>query len=334
MISDYFPRERLASALSFYGGSQYLGSGVALIVGGYVVKLATEMGTQNLPLIGIVHPWQLTFLLVGAGGMLILVPLFFVREPVRKGLIQLQTEAKEAGTSAPTKTKGVPFSELWAFIYANRVTYAVYYTAFPLAGMIGFGTITWMPSYFIRVHHWSIHTVGLLYGIVVGVIGMAGIVFGAYLIEYLVKRGYRHAYAWLPLYTMPCNLIIQTSVPFMPTGELAFAASALSMFVFSMPSMASATMLQLITPNQMRGQLVSYGLVISSFVGIALGPTVAALITDFFFRNENEVGYSLSTMVAIITPISWILCLAGQKAFKQSLDKSNAWTGTTQASGA
>jgi MFS family permease len=302
-----------------------MGAGVALIVGGFAIKLATSMGPQALPFIGALHPWQLTFLLVGVSGMVILIPLFFVREPLRRGLI---------ATSPQTKGQSVPLRDLWAFIKQNRVTYAIYYTAFPITGLIGIGTITWMPSYFIRVYGWSGHTTGLLYGIVVGVIGTAAMVTGGFLVDWLVSRGMKDAYIRLPLYTMPVNLIIQTSVPFMPNAELAFAASALSMFVFTLPFIGSATLLQLITPNQMRGQLVSYGVPISTFASVALGPLIAALITDYLFKDPMDVGYSLSTMVAILTPICWLLVFVGQKAFNQSLERANAWANATETNGA
>jgi MFS family permease len=52
LISDYFPKERLGGALSVYSMGIFIGSGLALIVGGTVVSAVQEMPAVTLPVIG------------------------------------------------------------------------------------------------------------------------------------------------------------------------------------------------------------------------------------------------------------------------------------------
>src|SRR5262249_39725930 len=57
LIADYFPRERLAKALSVYSAGIFIGAGMALIVGGAVSQAASNLPPVNLPLIGTIAPW-------------------------------------------------------------------------------------------------------------------------------------------------------------------------------------------------------------------------------------------------------------------------------------
>src|SRR5258707_15292985 len=71
LITDYFPRERLATALSVYSMGIYIGSGMAFLLGGQVVRLATSRNAWVLPVIGAVQPLQVVFLIVGLPGVLL-----------------------------------------------------------------------------------------------------------------------------------------------------------------------------------------------------------------------------------------------------------------------
>ncbi len=81
LITDYFPRERLATALSVYSMGIYVGSGMAYLLGGLVVAYASTQAMWTIPLLGAVHPWQIIFLMVGLPGIAVAPLLFTVNEP-------------------------------------------------------------------------------------------------------------------------------------------------------------------------------------------------------------------------------------------------------------
>src|SRR6202795_194603 len=81
LITDYFPRERLATALSVYSMGIYVGSGMAYLLGGLVVAYASTQAMWTIPLLGAVHPWQIIFLLVGLPGIAVAPLLFTVNQP-------------------------------------------------------------------------------------------------------------------------------------------------------------------------------------------------------------------------------------------------------------
>src|SRR3972149_4064978 len=58
IISDLFPLERLARALSVYSMGIHLGGGLASVLGGFVIGWAGEASSFRLPLVGERHLWQ------------------------------------------------------------------------------------------------------------------------------------------------------------------------------------------------------------------------------------------------------------------------------------
>lgn len=85
LISDSFPREKRATALAIYSAGLYLGGGLSLFIGGFIVKNWNTAFPDGGPM-GLVG-WQAAFLAVGLPGLLVALWVSTLREPVR-GLIE------------------------------------------------------------------------------------------------------------------------------------------------------------------------------------------------------------------------------------------------------
>src|SRR5690606_28430973 len=79
-------------------------------------------------------------------------------------------------------------------------------------------------------------------------------------------------------------------------GSLALLAVA--MFFASFPIATSAAALQLMAPNRMRAQVTALFFLSMNLLGITGGSTLVALCTDYLFRDEQLVGYSMSLIAA------------------------------------
>jgi len=314
MLSDYFPSRTLARAVSVYTGAQYLGAGFALVVGGLAIREVSAMQQPVLPIIGLLHPWQTTFLVVGAIGLAVIVPVLFVVEPRRRGL------APGAQAGAP-----LPLSQTFAFLRLNWKTFGAHFSAFSISSAMGFGTVAWIPTYFVRVHHWPIHDIGYVYGMMLAFLGGAGVLAGARFAEWLSARGYRDAYFRAPLITLSLTGIPAALATLMPDARASLALLVVSTFLSSFPVALIIASLQAITPNQMRGQVVAIYYFIANIFGVGLGPTLVASITDYVYRDEMAVGYSLATMTAVITPIVALILWLGLGPFRLSLARAAAW---------
>ena len=83
MISDNFPKERRATAISIYSSGLYIGGALSLPIGGLVVSRWSaawpDPATAPLGLAG----WQAAFLAVGLPGLLLALWVLTLREPQR-----------------------------------------------------------------------------------------------------------------------------------------------------------------------------------------------------------------------------------------------------------
>ncbi len=244
MLSDYFPRDRLAaSAERVYRRAVSRGRIRPRGRRACHPDRKPDAAAGSSPVRPGSRPGKTTFIVVGLFGSLVLLPFIFVREPKRIGV-----------TNREAVHQGVPFSELSAFMKLNWRTLTSHFLAFSIVSTLGFGTVAWMPSYFIRVHHWAAHDIGYVYGIMLAFLGAAGVVAGARFAEWLAGFGYRDVYLRAPLITVCLTAIPASLAPLMPTASAALAVLVVSTFLSSFPVALITAALQIITPNQMRGQ--------------------------------------------------------------------------------
>jgi MFS family permease len=83
MIADYFPKERRATALSIYSSGLYIGGGISLPLGGFILsEWARRFPDPATAPLGLA-PWQAAFLAVGLPGLLLAIWIWNLREPLR-----------------------------------------------------------------------------------------------------------------------------------------------------------------------------------------------------------------------------------------------------------
>ena len=82
LLSDYFPPRLRATALSLYAGGLYVGQGVGLFLGGFVLDRWDAFFPGGIGWWGL-RGWQVAFFLVGFPGLALAVWVWRLREPVR-----------------------------------------------------------------------------------------------------------------------------------------------------------------------------------------------------------------------------------------------------------
>lgn len=83
MISDYFPKERRATALSIYSSGLYIGGGLSLPIGGFVLARWHSAYPDGVGAPLGLDAWQAAFLAVGVPGLLLALWVATLREPQR-----------------------------------------------------------------------------------------------------------------------------------------------------------------------------------------------------------------------------------------------------------
>ncbi len=310
MITDSFPKSKLGLALGVYSSGSFLGGGLALIIGGAAIALVEQWGTQTLPLIGLVKPWQMTFFMVGLPGLLV-AALFYltVKDPERKGVAK--------GTDAQGNVVDTEFSfgAVLRYIGEHKAAFAAHYLGFGFLALSLFALMNWGPAYFLRKYGMPVREVGLYLGMVVLIGNSAGVLASGWITDRLTRSGFHDA----PLragiigglgVVIPAALFSQVTGF---AGSLALLAMAL--FFASFPLATSAAALQLMAPNRMRAQVTALFFLSLNILGITGGSTLVALCTDFVFRDETLVGYSMSLISSLAAIIGVLLLGWGLKYF-------------------
>ncbi len=93
MFPDIFSKSQLAVAMSIFSMAPYLGAGIALIAGAQVIEISQSAPPVDLPVIGVLHPWQVTLILCGAPGIIFALIYACIKEPKR---IVADTQTNEA----------------------------------------------------------------------------------------------------------------------------------------------------------------------------------------------------------------------------------------------
>lgn len=311
LIADSFPAERRATAISVYSMGVYLGSGLAFLVGGLVIQFASAQGDVVLPVLGEVRPWQLIFLILGVAGVLFTLLMLAVKEPARRG----------AGAGV-----AVPLSEVGRYIRANRRTVLLHNFGFAGLAFAGYGSAAWVPSFYIRTYGWDAGQVGIVYGSIVAVFGCLGIVFGGRLADWMAKRGRSDANMRVGLYSALGALPMVTLFPLMDTAFWASMLMAPTVFCLSMPFGVAPAAIQEIMPNSMRGQASAIYLFVITLIGLGIGPTAVALVTDFVFADDAALRYSLLIVTTLAVLMSIILLAKSLKPYRESVTRLEQWS--------
>ena len=313
LITDYFPKKKLATAISVYSMGIYIGSGLALILGAVVAKIASAQETWNLPLVGATRPWQVIFFIVGLPGIVLALLLYTVREPVRRG--------------RPAGAAQIPFRDVVKYLWSNRTTFLCHNVGFALISFSNYGASAWVPTFFVRNHGWSAAEAGYVYGASIAIFGTLGIVVGGRLADAMTQRGYRDSAMRVGLFVTLAW--IPTSVySLVPSGKWAAILLVPALFLTSAPFGVAPAAIQQMMPNAMRGQASAIYLFVVNLIGLGLGPTAVAMTTDYVFGYDNAVRYSLFIVTLVAHIVAALLLWIGLKPFRKSLDRLAAWSTT------
>jgi len=290
LFADLFDRRRLGTALGIYNFGTSIGAGLAMILGGAIVQFSSSQYPVVIPLLGVIRPWQQTFFYLGLPGLL--VALMFLWIPESK---------QRAASTRATATMTV--REVVSYAWGRRSALTPHHLGVAFSVLASFAIISWMPVMLVRVHGWGIAQAGLAVGLALlvgGVIGLAG---GGWLSDrwHLRERtaGRMRLSGYASLLGIPAAAVFA-----LQSGPLAAVGLFCMAYICSiLPVSAAGAALQELVPAQIRGQMSAFYLFVINLIGIGLGSTAVALLSDRVFTDPQGVRYSL----AVVAPIALAL---------------------------
>jgi MFS family permease len=314
MLSDLFPRDKLPRAIALMNFGYAWGVAGALLFGGAVVAFLASSPTVDLGALGTFYSWQVVFFVVGLPGLVVAALMFTVPEPVRRGRISV------AGRKLATP----PIGEVVSFVWTERAAYIPIFLGLAIKSVLTIGSAQWLISLFIRTYGWEVPKITLYYGLMWLILAPLGAMFGSWLSERFFKGGRDDANLRVVFLSSIALTPIAVTLPLMPSAELAMLLLAGQVFVGGWVFGPQNAALQVITPNEMRGQITALFLFMFNVIGFGLGPTFVALMTDFLYGSDAHLRYAMATAAGILGPTSVFVIWSGLKGYGAAVARARA----------
>jgi MFS family permease len=309
MTSDIFPRDKLARPMSVIGIGQTAGSGMALLVGGLLVGWLTTIGPQEFPVVGMLKPWQMTFVLVGLPGVFwALLLLATVPEPPRR---------ETAGVTTPG------FGETVGYLWRRKDAFGPMFLANGIKAMLSLGLTVWAPVFFERKFGYAPGEPGPMLGVMALVLSPLGLLLGGWWAERMTAAGRKDA---------NMRIVFLVTVPLIPAAillplvgrvELAFALVGASLFLGSFGSGPANAAIQAVTPGRMRGTTTAIYIAIYNVIGYGLGPLGVGWLNDNVFGAQG-IASSMVVLAAIAGPLGLLCAWLSLKPYAREIEAAEA----------
>lgn len=306
MISDYFPKRLLGIAISVFYMGVFIGSSLALLLGGMVVQALSQTPELTLPVLGTIASWRATFLLVGLPGLLFVLVLYTVREPQRRDLMK----SAAGGTELPISETVEQLRQRWTSLLGLSAA-CVFQSA------IVYSLISWAPQFLQRIHGWNPAEAGRVLAGILLVFGCGGMLVGGKVSDAWHKGGMVESPLRVGIISaIGAGLILGPAFALKDvTWTLVLTAPGL--FFAALPMGISVAALQRIFPNQVRGQVSAFFLFVLNLGGYPLGTMMPGVFNNYVFHDEMMLGPSMAATITIGAILMLVLLIGTIAPYKR-----------------
>jgi MFS family permease len=293
MISDYFPPEKRATALSFYSSGIYFGILIGYLMGGY---LNQQLG------------WRTAFYLLGIPG--IVFSLFFyatVKEP-RRGATDVNSPT--TGTHA--------MAQVLKLLYSKKV-FVFLAVASGLHAFCIYALVNWMPSFLARLHGMKNTDIGIALGLILGITGILGTYMGGLLTDYFGKKDKRW-YLKVPAYAILLSILFVIGILFWRDTFFSLACLGVCNFLYSMYLGPVIAVSHMLVPASMRALTSSILFLVINLVGLGFGPLVVGVISDLLAPSmgAESLRWAMSCII-VVSGVSALLFFGSAKKIEEGI---------------
>lgn len=299
MVPDLYPLRHRAKAMSLYMASMSVGTGVSVLVGGW---LAQEFG------------WRVALIAAGAPGILLAILIWFaLAEPPRGMSDPLPAEAADTRYGLMETLR-----VLWA-----SPTFLCCVTLVSFGAVTGYGIMTWGATFLMRVHGLSPAETGLIFGTTSMAALVAGQIFTGMVADWAGRRDIR-AYLWCA--AAACALALPFGLLFVLAGQwwMAMIGFGLHAFFLGSHSMCAYTISQSVLPPRTRGTASMIISLWSTIFGFGFAPLIVGVSNDALAPTYGDLSirYSIIIILAFLL-VCVIAALLGTIWVKREYEKLN-----------
>lgn len=310
MIGDSFPTEKRGKPIAFYSSALPIGAGLASLLSGAIIAWTVSSGNQSLPFFGELSPWRFTLILVGLPGIFFALFFLFMKEPERRPV------AASVGVIS-----GSGFFDALKYIWQNKMLYIGFVLIICTMTTIAYSQGFLAPT-FERTWGWSAQKYAFVNGVALLIIGPANMMIMGTISDWWTKKGVQDASLRI-LYVGFFIMVPTAAIPlFMPSAELAFAILCINTVGIGIVSAIGVTSLLVITPAQIRGQVVALYYLAISWFG-SLGPIVVGELSSSVFGEDN-LRYAVATVPLIFGVVPFLMMPLTRRLYREQMVRLGA----------
>jgi predicted MFS family arabinose efflux permease len=287
MIADYFPAENRATALGIYSLGIPFGILFGFIAGGWLNEF---------------FGWRVAFFVVGIPGVLLaLLVRYTLREPPRG-----MAEGRVAEAEQPTVMETFQF--LWSKRSFRHMAVGGGLTAF-----VGYGVVTWVPSFLIRSYGMSTGDVGTYLGLILGIPGGIGIALGGYLADRYGARDTRW-YLWVVAVALIACVPLSFGVYLSATAFASLMFLIIPILLGNFYQATTFSQTQGLVSLRMRSVAAAVLLFILNIIGLGAGPQAVGILSDVLQPQygDESLRYALLILSLVNVWSAYHYYLAGK----------------------
>ncbi len=275
MISDMFPPQQRATALSIYSTGINFGILLGFVIGGWVNDW---LG------------WRWVFVIIGVPGVAwALLVRLTLSEPTR-GHAEKLTQVADAP----------PFKDTLLLLW-SRKSFRHLSLAAGLHAFVGYGVGQWIASFFIRTY--ALTSTGELatwLGLISGTAGAAGTFLGGYLCDKFGVRDKRW-YVFLPAAATVIAVPFYLAVYMLDAYYVALSMYVVPIFFGAMYLGPTIALTHGIVSVRMRALASAILFFVLNLVGLGLGPLVTGMVSDLLTPDfgDQSLRYALALMSVV-----------------------------------
>lgn len=286
IIGDLFPLERRAFAIGMFQGGGLIGLSVGMAIAGV---LASEFG------------WRTALIAVGLSGLPLALLLWLTaREPAR-------VANGDIDTAEPWT---VALSALLARPALRNLVLGLSFGAFAT-----YGTGQWMAAFFMRSHGISVAEAGYYGAVFSGGSAILGTLLAGIIIVPLLKRDRRWE-LWAPALAYGICAPFFVLLFLVPTFWMAIAFKATGTMIGAIGGTIALSSVQSFAEPQRRATAIALVVMLSSLIGLGLGPLAVGMISDALqpTQAEEALRYALALASVFLAVASLLFYRASRTA--------------------
>lgn len=288
LVGDYFPgaAERTRAMSIYWLGSPIAGL-ISFIVGGWLCDR---------------YGWRMTFFLMGIPGLALAVLLKSTVVEPRVCASDMSVRVK------PLPPLGTVLRTLWQRRACRHIGLALilFYT-------MGLGLAPWQGAFLIRSHAMSLSELGVWFGLIFGIGGIAGILLGGHVASRWFADNERYQ---MRMTAVTVALLLPCYVAFLllPQKHQALAAFVPLTVVFNFFLAPTYALMQRLVPDDMRATAMAVVMLLANLIGMGLGPQIVGVLSDALapMFGKDSLRFAMLTMSFITLWAAWHFWKVGE----------------------